>query len=227
MNRKLYQTQMYANVKQKNIQTIQNFDAHLNTLKAHLLSYIEQQRIIHFFIKLRSSFRTVLINYQNLFINKKNLISLTTKLKNNMKTRITVETQLIKSNKNFNNKFDRDKSKNNKIEKNIFKNVDATKNKNDRKSKFFRKRKHDDEKNHFELICFICHKSKHIAPNCPNKKNNNKKFKIVVVATKKKNRFSTNLIRSTKTNANWKSKKLSKWNKKFRKMFQKKWRSFY
>ena len=106
-----------------------------------------------------------------------------------MKTRIAVETQSIKLNKNFNNKFDRNKSKNNKIEKNIFKNVDATKNKNDRKSKFFRKRKHDDEKNYFELICFICHKSKHITSNCSNKKNNNKKFKIVVVATKKKQIF--------------------------------------
>ena len=106
-----------------------------------------------------------------------------------MKTRIAVKTQSIKSNKNFNNKFDRNKSKNNKIEKNIFKNVDATKNKNNRKSKFFRKRKHDDEKKFFELICFICHKSKHITSNCLNKKNNNKKFKIVVIATKKKTNF--------------------------------------
>ena len=172
MNRKLHQTQMYANFKQKNIQTIQNFDAHLNMLKTHLFLYIEQQQIIYFFIKLQLNFRTALINYQNLFINKKNLISLTIKLKNNMKTRIAVETQSIKSNKNFNNKFDRNKSKNNKIEKNIFKNVDATKNKNDRKSKFFRKQKHDDEKNHFELICFICHKFEHITSNCLNKKNN-------------------------------------------------------
>ena len=92
MNRKLHQTQMYANFKQKNIQTIQNFDAHLNMLKTHLFLYIEQQQIIYFFIKLQLNFRTALINYQNLFINKKNLISLTIKLKNNMKTRIAVET---------------------------------------------------------------------------------------------------------------------------------------
>ena len=63
MNCKLHQTQMYANVKQKNIQTIQNFDAYLNILKTHLFLYIEQQRIIHFFIKLRSNSKTVLINY--------------------------------------------------------------------------------------------------------------------------------------------------------------------
>ena len=63
MNRKLYQTQMYANVKQKNIQTIQNFDAHLNILKTHLFSYIEQKQIIYFLFKLRSNFKTILINY--------------------------------------------------------------------------------------------------------------------------------------------------------------------
>ena len=63
MNRQFHQTQLYADAKQKKIQSVQNFDVYLNILKTHLFSYIEQQRIMNFFTKLKSKLRIVLTNY--------------------------------------------------------------------------------------------------------------------------------------------------------------------
>jgi hypothetical protein len=53
---------------------MQVFDAFLNNLESQLVLYIEEQRIIHFFIKLRSKLRAALTNYQNLLIIKKELL---------------------------------------------------------------------------------------------------------------------------------------------------------
>ena len=90
---------------------------------------------------------------------------------------------------------------------------------------FFENENMTTKKNYFELICFICHKSKHITSNCLNKKNNNKKFKIVVVATKKKQIFDEfDLIDKNKRKL--KIEKIIKIKKNVAKCFKKKRRLF-
>jgi hypothetical protein len=61
---------------------MQAFNAFLNNLESQLTSYIEKQRIIHLFIKLKLKLRAALTNYQNLLIIKKELLILTNRLKN-------------------------------------------------------------------------------------------------------------------------------------------------
>jgi hypothetical protein len=85
INRHFHHAQFFSNAKQKKKQSMQVFDAFLSNFESQLTSYIEKQRIIHLFIKLRSKLRAALTNYQNLFIIKKKLSILTNRLKNNMK----------------------------------------------------------------------------------------------------------------------------------------------
>jgi hypothetical protein len=69
---------------------MQIFDVYLIKFESQLTLYIEEQRIIHLFIKFKSKLRATLIDYQNLFITKKKLLILTCRLKNNMKKTIDV-----------------------------------------------------------------------------------------------------------------------------------------
>ena len=85
MNHQLYSTQFFNDAKQLKKQFVHAFDTYFNNLKAQLPSYTKKQKRIHFFTKLKPSVKIVLINYQNLFSIKKNLLSLTARLKNNMK----------------------------------------------------------------------------------------------------------------------------------------------
>jgi len=60
------------------------FAAYLSTLKVQLMSYNEKQLIMHFFTKLQSEIRKILLNYQE-FLNKQDsLIALTVQLKSNL-----------------------------------------------------------------------------------------------------------------------------------------------
>ncbi len=90
VNRHLHHAQFFSNAKQEKKQSMQAFDAFLSSLESQLILYIEKQRIIHLFIKLRSKLRAALTNYQNLLIIKKELLILTNRLKNNMKKTIDV-----------------------------------------------------------------------------------------------------------------------------------------
>jgi hypothetical protein len=81
IKRHFHHAQFFSNAKQEKTQSMQVFNAFLNNLESQLTSYIEKQRIIHLFIKLRSKLRATLTNYQNLFIMKKELLILTNRLK--------------------------------------------------------------------------------------------------------------------------------------------------
>jgi hypothetical protein len=90
INRYFHHAQFFSNTKQEKKQLMQVFDAFLNNLENQLTLYIEEQRIIHLFIKLRSKLRVALTNYQNFFVIEKELLILTSRLKNNMKKTIDV-----------------------------------------------------------------------------------------------------------------------------------------
>ncbi len=94
INRYLYYAQFFSNAKQEEKQSMQIFDAFLNNLESLLILYIEKQRIIHLFIKLRSKLRAALTNYQILLIIKKELLILTSRLKNNIKKQSTFKQRL-------------------------------------------------------------------------------------------------------------------------------------
>jgi hypothetical protein len=175
------------------------FDAFLNNLESQLISYIEKQRIIHLFIKLKSKLRAALTNYQNLFIIKKKLLILTNRLKNNMKKKIDVQTKFDNRSLNFKTSFNKKRNENEKREnKNSFN--DKTKTKNRRKNIDEKKRKHS---NHSHFICHKCNEVEHIATNYSDLK---KKFKINAVFNKfkrskisKKEKSSTTIDQSLKT----------------------------
>jgi hypothetical protein len=199
VNRHLHHAQFFSNAKQKKKQSMQVFDAFLNNLENQLISYIEKQRIIHLFIKFKSKLRVALTNYQNLLIIKKKLLTLTNRLKNNMKKTIDVQTTFDNRSSNFKTSFNKKRDKNEKREnKNSFN--DKTKTKNRRKNIDEKKRKRS---NHSHLICHKCNEIKHIVTNCFDLK---KKFKINAIFNKfkrskisKKEKFSTTIDQSLKT----------------------------
>ncbi len=133
VNRHFYHAQVFSNAKQEEKQSMQVFDAFLNNLENQLILYIEKQRIIHLFIKLKSKLRAALTNYQNLFIIKKKLLILTNRLKNNIKKTIDVQTTFDNRSSDFKTSFNKKRSKDEKREnKNSFN--DKTKMKNCRKN---------------------------------------------------------------------------------------------
>ena len=85
MNCQFHSVQLFNDAKQLKKQLIHAFNAYFNSLKIQFLLYMKKQKRIHFFTKLKFSIKIVLTNYQNLFSIKKNLLSLTARLKNNIK----------------------------------------------------------------------------------------------------------------------------------------------
>jgi hypothetical protein len=199
VNRYLHHAQFFSNAKQKKKQSMQAFDAFLNNLESQLTSYIEKQRIIHLFIKLRSKLRAALTNYQNLLIIKKRLLILTNRLKNNMKKTIDAQTTFDNRSSNFKTSFNKKRDKNEKREnKNSFNDKIETKNR--RKNIDEKKRKRS---NYSHLICHKCNEVEHIATNYFDLK---KKLKINAVFNKfkrskisKKEKSSTTIDQSLKT----------------------------
>jgi hypothetical protein len=199
VNRHLHHAQFFSNAKQEKKQSMQVFDAFLNNLESQLISYIEEQRIIHLFIKLKSKLRVALTNYQNLFIIKKKLLILTNRLKNNMKKTIDAQTTFDSRSSDFKTSFNKRRNKDEKREnKNSFN--DKIKTKNRRENIDEKKRKRS---NHSHLIYHKCNKVKHIVTNCFDLK---KKFKINAIFNKfkkskisKKEKSSTTIDQSLKT----------------------------
>ncbi len=200
VNRHLHHAQFFSNAKQEKKQSMQIFDAFLNSLESQLTSYIEKQRITHLFIKLKSKLRAALTNYQNLLIIKKELLTLTNRLKNNMKKTIdaqtTFDSRSFDFKTSFNKKRDREKKRENKNSFN-----DKTKTKNRRKNIDEKKRKRS---NHSHLICHKCNEIEHIVINCFDLK---KKFKINAVFNKfKRSKISKKEKSSTTTDQSLKTK---------------------
>ncbi len=200
VNRHLHHAQFFSNAKQKEKQSMQVFDAFLNNLESQLTSYIEKQRIIHLFIKLKSKLRAALTNYQNLFIIKKKLLILTNRLKNNMKKTIDAQTTFDSRSSSFKTSFNKKQNKNEKRKnKNSFN--DKTKTTNRRENIDKKKRKRS---NHSHLICHKCNEVKHIVTNCLDLK---KKFKINAVFNKfKRSKISKKEKSSTTTDQSLKTK---------------------
>jgi hypothetical protein len=178
---------------------MQIFDAFLNNLESQLISYIEKQRIIHLFIKLKSRLRVALTNYQNLLFIKKELLILTNRLKNNIKKTIDAQTTFDNCSSNFKTSQNKNRKKNEKRNnKNSFN--DKQKTKNRRKNIDEKKRK---RANHSHFICYKCNEIEHIVTNCFDLK---KKFKINAIFNKfkrfkfsKKKKSSTTIDQSSKT----------------------------
>ena len=115
INKQLNYVQSFVETRQRNNQSIKNFNIYLINLKTRLTSYNEKQQMIHLFTKLKFNFRDVVTNYQNVFTIKTKLLLITICLKNNMKRNNKSFSQINKKSKNF---FDRKrKTKNSNVEK--------------------------------------------------------------------------------------------------------------
>jgi len=86
MNCQLHNAQTYAEAVQKLGQSVHAFAVYLSTLKVQLTLYNEKQLIMHFFTKLQSEIRKILLNYQDLSDKQNSLITLTAQLKSNLHT---------------------------------------------------------------------------------------------------------------------------------------------
>jgi len=84
VNHQLHNAQTYTKAVQKLSQSVHGFAAYLSTLKVQLMSYNEKQLIMHFFTKLQSEIRKILLNYQDLSNKQNSLIALTAQLKSNL-----------------------------------------------------------------------------------------------------------------------------------------------
>jgi len=91
VNCQLHNAQTYIKAVQKLSQSVHTFAAYLSTLKVQLMSYNEKQLIMHFFTKLQSEIRKILLNYQDLSDKQDSLITLTAQLKSNLHTFNTTE----------------------------------------------------------------------------------------------------------------------------------------
>jgi hypothetical protein len=189
----------FFRTQRKKKQSMQTFDAFLNNLESQLILYIEKQRTIHLFIKLKSKLRIALTNYQNLLIIKKKLLILTNRLKNNMRKTIDAQTTFDNRSLNFktsqNKNWKKDEKRNNKNSFN-----DKQKMKNRRKNIDEKKRK---RANYSHLICYKCNEVEHIVTIHFDLK---KKLKINAIFNKfkklkisKKEKSSTTINQSSKT----------------------------
>ncbi len=177
---------------------MQAFDAFLSSLESQLTSYIEEQRIIHLFIKLRSKLRATLTNYQNLLIIKKRLQILTNRLKNNMKKTVDAQATFDSRFSDFKTSQNRNRERDEKRDnRNSFN--DKLKTRNRRKNIDDKKRKRS---NHSHLTCHKCNEVEHIVSNCLDLK----KVKINAISNKfkkskisKKKKSSTTIDQSLKT----------------------------
>jgi len=86
VNHQLHNAQTYIKAVQKLSQSVHAFAAYLSTLKVQLMSYNEKQLIMHFFTKLQSEIKKILLNYQDLSDKQDSLIALTAQLKSNLHT---------------------------------------------------------------------------------------------------------------------------------------------
>jgi len=91
VNCQLHNAQTYIKAVQKLSQSVHTFAAYLSILKAQLMSYNEKQLIMHFFTKLRSEIKKILLNYQDLLNKQDSLIALTAQLKSNLHTPDTMK----------------------------------------------------------------------------------------------------------------------------------------
>jgi hypothetical protein len=179
---------------------MQVFDAFLSNFESQLTSYIEKQRITHLFIKLRSKLRAALTNYQNLFITKKELLILASRLKNNMKKTVDAQTTFDSRSTDFKTSQHKNRERKKKRDnRNSFNDKSKTKNRRENIDEKKRKRA-----NHSHLICHKCNEVEHIATNCLDLK---KKFKINAIFNKfKRFKFSKKRKSSTTTDQSSKTK---------------------
>jgi len=63
MNHQLHNVQTYTETVQKSDQSVHTFAVYFSILKAQLTSYNEKQLIMHFFTRLQSEIRKILLNY--------------------------------------------------------------------------------------------------------------------------------------------------------------------
>ena len=181
MNRQLNYAQSFNKTKQRDNQTIRKFDAYLFNLKFYLTLYTKQQQMTHLFMKLRSSIRDVVMNYQNIFKTRIKLLMITTRVKNNLK----------KKQRKFQEDKNNDKNSINQKRKND-KNDDKNDNKTSRQRRDRRDsktQKLDKNENHSKFTCYIYNKKRHISSNCSNK--NKKKFSVNAINSKKSKKNKT------------------------------------
>jgi len=180
VNHQLHNAQAYTEAVQKPSQSVHTFAAYLSTLKMQLISYNEKQLIMHFFTRLQSEIRKILLNYQDLSNKWDSLIALTAQLKSNLHT--SDATELKKT-------FDGSCSRNTSgwafsfIDWRLSKqtplrqwgNINATSS-----SSFFCLRARSD------VTCYCCQEKGHYSSDCTKSMNNSNKIHIFLMASSKK-----------------------------------------
>ncbi len=180
MNCQLHNAQTYTEAEQKLSQSVHTFAAYLSTLKVQLMSYNEKQLIMHFFTRLRSEIRKILLNYQDLLNKQDSLIALTVQLKSNLHTPNTTELK-----KTFDDSHSRNTSDwafssidwrlSEQTSLRQWGNINVTSS-----SSFFCSR------TRLNAICYHCQEKGHYSSDCTKSMNNSNKIHIFSVTSLKK-----------------------------------------
>ncbi len=185
VNHQLHNVQTYIKTVQKLSQSVHTFAAYLSTLKVQLMSYNEKQLIMHFFTKLQSEIRKILLNYQDLSDKQDSLIALTVQLKSNLHT-----SNAMKLKKTFDDSHSRNTSgwAFSSIDWRLFEqtslrqwdNINVTSS-----SSFFHLRARSD------VTCYHCQEKGHYSSDCTKPMNNLNKIHIFSVTSSKKENITS------------------------------------
>ncbi len=180
MNCQLHNAQTYIKTVQKLSQSVHTFAAYLSTLKVQLTLYNEKQLIMHFFTRLQSEIKKILLNYQDLLNKQNSLITLTVQLKSNLHAFNATELK-----KTFDDSCSRntsgwafssiDQRLSEQTSLRQWDNISVTSS-----SSFFHSRTRSD------VTCYHCQEKGHYSSNCIKSMNNSNKIHIFSVTSSKK-----------------------------------------
>ncbi len=180
VNCQLHNVQTYIKAVQKLSQSVHAFAAYLSTLKVQLTLYNEKQLIMHFFTKLWSEIKKILLNYQDLLNKQNSLIALTAQLKSNLHT-----SDAMKLKKTFDDSCSRntlswafsfiDQRLSEQTSLRQWGNISVTSS-----SSFFHSRAR------LNVTCYCCQEKDHYSSDCTKSMNNSNKIHIFSVASSKK-----------------------------------------
>ena len=178
VNRQLDYALQFSEARQKDNQTVREFDTYLTNLEAHLTPYNEEQQVTHLFTKLRPELRDSITNYQQVPTTKAELLVVATRVEGNLNrskkgSRPNGEDR-PKGSKPPGNKRKRE----DRDHKNA-KSGDTKKGKRSNNTGQTKAKPASDTKvkDHSELTCYTCGIKGHISPNCPDKSDEEKKKK--------------------------------------------------
>ena len=160
-NRQLQHAQQYQDAKQGPNQTAQSFSIYLAGLEAQLPPYTEEQRVIHFFTRLRPDLRRLLANYQDIPKTWDGIVALATKIEMNNR-QVGPSQPKPRGQNSPNSNFQKGKRTSQTSQDSLA-----------YSSPYSGPKQQESKKSLQSVECYKCHKKGHYANKCPENSNPN------------------------------------------------------